>query len=363
MLPAVQGAFFKLHQWMGLAAAALLFVLGITGSALVFENEIDRALNPSTSYVTPQGRLLPLSELVARANVAKLDDPIGGIRIADRPDQAYELTARIRHSVMVDPYTGAILGTRDRERSFARNLHLLHTRFLGGEIGETVAGWLTLFLLALAVSGLILWWPRRIVAFRAGSSSWKRTNFDLHNVLGFYSSVVLVVIALSGALIAFERTTDPLVLKLNGAKETDVTRLRSTPIHEAPIPLEAAVAVANGALPGAFATNISVPSAPTAVYRILLRFPEDRTPAGRSRVYLDQFTGKVLAIENTRDAQRGRRILNLKRSLHTGDIFGAPTRALYFVVSLGLALQAVTGVLIWWNSRKRSGSRAAQPAA
>jgi len=82
-----------------------------------------------------------------------------------------------------------------------------------------------------------------------------------------------------------------------------------------------------------------------------LKYPEDRTPAGRSRVYVDQFTGTVIGVESTRTAQFGRRVLNLKRSLHTGDIFGAPTEALYFLVSLGVALQVGTGVLIWWNSR------------
>ena len=84
-----------------------------------------------------------------------------------------------------------------------------------------------------------------------------------------------------------------------------------------------------------------------------MKFSEDRTPADRSRVYLDQFTGAVLLVENTRTAPLGTRILNLKRSAHTGDIFGARTQTLYFLVSLAIAVQAVTGVVIWWNARKR----------
>ena len=75
------------------------------------------------------------------------------------------------------------------------------------------------------------------------------------------------------------------------------------------------------------------------MFRILKKFPEDRTPAGRSRAYVDQFSGKALLVESTRTAPLGTRILNLKRSAHTGDIFGAPTQALYFIVSLGIALQ------------------------
>jgi len=341
----------KLHQWAGLTGAAFIFVMGATGSALVFENAIDRALNPSTAYVTPAGRPLPLSTLVARANAVDPADPVGGIHVADQPDQAYELSARRRHSIFINQYTGEILGTRNREQSFARFVHLLHTRFLAGEIGEHLAGAFTVVMLFIAVSGIILWWPRKIVWPKAGVS-WKRTNFDFHNTLGLYSSIVMFVIALAGVLIAFERVLDPLVLHLNAAPEADVSKLQSIPEPGARrIPPEEAIAVAEGILPGAFASNINVPAGPKAIYRVLLKFPEDRTPAGRSRVYLDQFTGTVVGVESTRSAQLGRRVLNLKRSLHTGDIFGAPTEALYFLVSLGVAFQVGTGVLIWWTSR------------
>ena len=69
----------------------------------------------------------------------------------------------------------------------------------------------------------------------------------------------------------------------------------------------------------------------------------------------DQVSGQVLLVENTRTAPLGTRILNLKRSAHTGDLFGAPTQALYFIVSLGITLQAISGALSWWNGRRRAG--------
>jgi uncharacterized iron-regulated membrane protein len=258
---------------------------------------------------------------------------------------------RSRQSVMLDPYTGRVLGSRNREQSFARRLHLLHTRLLAGETGELAVGWLTVAMLVLALSGIVLWWPRKIVAL-GRRASWKRTNFDLHNVLGFYSSLVIAVITLSGMSIAFERTTDPVVKRLNG--QADPIAPQSTPVMRATrITLDEAIAIGEAALPGAAATSINVPAGPKAVYRILKKFPEDRTPAGRSRVHIDQFSGQVLLVENTRTAAAGTRILNLKRSAHTGDIFGAATQALYFIVSLGIAAQAMTGALVWLNARKR----------
>ena len=348
-------AFLLAHQWVGLAAAAFLVVIAVSGSTLVFENEIDRALNPTLSYVPNQrDRLspLPLEELVSRVNAERPDDPVGGVRIADQPDQAYEFSSRLRHSTFIDPYVGRVLGSRDREKGLARWLHLLHTRFVAGDVGEQMVGWFSVALLGLAVSGLVLWWPRRIVALRA-SSSWRRAIFDLHNVLGFYSWLVIFAITLSGVLIAFERTTDPVVKRLND--RLDPPTPQSTPVRGTQrITLDQAIAIGESALPGAFASNINVPANPKAPFRILKKFPEDRTPAGRSRVWVDQFSGAVLLVENTRAAGIGTRILNLKRSAHTGDIFGPPTQAIYFLVSLGIALQAITGVLIWWNARKRT---------
>ena len=342
-----------LHQWVGLASGLFLLVISVSGSALVFESEIDRALNPSTSFVTPGARPLPIETLIARVQAAYPKDQIGGVRIADKADQAYEFSLRSRQAAMVDPYTGYVLGLRDREKSFARRAHLLHTRFVAGEIGEKMVGGFSVAMLGLAITGLVLWWPRNILTV-GSASSWKRTNFDLHNVFGFYSSLVMLFITLSGVLIAFEGVTDPLVKRLNDVPDPPAPQ--STPVAGGMrIPVDEAIAIAERALPGAFASNVGIPNGQKAVFRILKKFPEDRTPAGRSRVYIDQFSGKVLLVENTRTAPLGTRILNLKRSAHTGDIFGAPTQALYFMVSLGIALQAITGALIWWNGRRRTG--------
>src|SRR5947207_2226574 len=131
----------KLHLWVGLTAGIFLVVIAVSGSALVFENEIDRALNRSTSFVTPGARPLPIETLIARVQAARPQDQVTGVRIADTPDQAYEFSLRSRQGAMVNPYTGDVLGLRDREQSFARRVHLLHTRLAAGKIGEAMVGW------------------------------------------------------------------------------------------------------------------------------------------------------------------------------------------------------------------------------
>ena len=82
-----------------------------------------------------------------------------------------------------------------------------------------------------------------------------------------------------------------------------------------------------------------------------MRFPEDHTPGGRSRVYVDRYTGAVLGVENMRRAQLGTQIGNRIRSIHTGDVFGRPTEVVWLLATLALVGQAVTGLLMWWNAR------------
>jgi uncharacterized iron-regulated membrane protein len=262
-------------------------------------------------------------------------------------------------TVYVDQYTGRVIGTRtaaEREAGLARRLHLLHTRLLGGPIGESIVGAVAALTLFMAATGLVLWWPRKIVAVKP-RASWKRVNFDLHNAFGFYASAVFLVVALTGIMIAFEGITDPLVSRLN-AKTVPAAPRQSTILPGAtPLPPDALAAAAEAALPGAFLKNLTLPNGGKSVIVAFMKYPEDRTPGGRSRVFLDQYSGRPLLVLDTRTAPLGTRIINLKRSAHTGDIFGAPTRALYFVASLLLAAQVVTGFVIWWN-RERSGGNA-----
>ena len=91
---------------------------------------------------------------------------------------------------------------------------------------------------------------------------------------------------------------------------------------------------------------------PKSPVSVAMRFPEDRTPGGRSRVLVNRFNGELLGTVSTRDAALGTRLDNLKRSLHTGDVLGMPTEALWFAAMLVMLSQIVTGALMWWNARK-----------
>jgi uncharacterized iron-regulated membrane protein len=367
----VHATLLKLHRWAGLVAGLVIFVIAITGCALVFEEDIDRLLNRGLTVVRPGPPAVSLQSAVEAVRAAYPAETPTGIVLPHDAHHALVVVLENDQAVSVDQYRGRVLGSRDRLGGFARFLRRLHKTLLAGETGQTIVGILTLLTLLMAISGMILWWPRRILGVKRGRS-WRRVNFDLHNVLGLYSAAFLAVMCVTGVMITFPGVTDPLVLRLNSAPPRKAAPAASRVLEgESPIGPDEALRLGRAALPGAFVARLSLPPAGTAVYRLGLMFPEDRTPGGRSFVALDQYSGEVVQVQSSRTAELGTKILNLKRPIHTGDVLGAPTRALAFVVSLMLAGQVVTGFLIWWkpgrfafaDGRRRDGGRIRAPAA
>jgi len=92
---------------------------------------------------------------------------------------------------------------------------------------------------------------------------------------------------------------------------------------------------------------------PKAPYAISLRYPEDLTPGGRSRVLIDQYSGDVLRAEGSRTAPLGSRVITLNRALHTGDVFGIPSKIVMSLASLAVVAQFLSGVA-WWLKKRAS---------
>ena len=68
-------------------------------------------------------------------------------------------------------------------------------------------------------------------------------------------------------------------------------------------------------------------------------------------VIVDQYTGDVLYVENSRTAPGGRRMETLNRAVHTGDVFGLPSKIVMSLTSVLAALQMITGVTMLWKRR------------
>jgi uncharacterized iron-regulated membrane protein len=146
------------------------------------------------------------------------------------------------------------------------------------------------------------------------------------------------------------------VNRLAGVEEKKPAPLKVAPPAPGAVALtgQAVHAIALHTEPGARVTSMQGLGVMGKPIRVWMKFPEDRTPAGRTNLFLDPVSGEVLSAQSSRTAPIGFRVVKLwNRQIHTGDIFGLPTRILACVASLALPLLAVTGPLIWWGRVRR----------
>jgi len=121
------------------------------------------------------------------------------------------------------------------------------------------------------------------------------------------------------------------------------------------------IATARETIPGAAPTRIYLACQGNGPDQVDLRFPEEHTPSGRSGVAFDPKSGAVLNIVSSRTAPISFRATDMwNREIHTGDIFGWPTKILAALFSFSLAILSVTGPLMWLNKKlaKAKGRRA-----
>ena len=357
------------HLWAALIASVFLLLLGVTGSFMVYERQIDRMVNRRLIEVQPAGQPLPLGELFARLEKAHPGFKVTEMAFPRRPDAAYELYLDPGNNTegiveTVDQYTGRELGDARTASTFVNSVHQLHTHLLMDkhrEAAKLIVGCASIFLLFLSCSGIILWWRRKLFSIN-WSGSGKRINFDLHNVLGIFCSLFLFCFALTGIALTWDGAVGNLIGKVMPSGE--MPRRPRLPEHAGDagaLAPDAILAAARAALPGAEIDSLSIhPGAPVD---LRMKFPEDRTPVGRSRVWLDPYTGKALSVWSTRTAPVGFKLSRMWiREIHTGDIWGWPTQLLACVVSLVLPVLAITGTLIWWNRSRKLVPASAEEA-
>lgn len=351
----IRSVLFKLHLAGGLGAGLLLLILGVSGAVLAFSDEIDAFLHPSVFKVVPQPQPLPLTRLAANATTVLHPGDVIKVYVPSvRPDRSYWFAAfpghhRLPRQVFVNQYTGEVLGNLSMVR-FTTMMKALHTI-------PVLMGFSAIVLMFLAPSGLYLWWPLKRIRINT-SVSLRRLSFDLHNSLGFFSSIFLLGFAATGAYMAFETWTVPLTIALTQSKPMQRTVVSQPKAGVQPISADLACSIAKNALPDASILWVSIPHEPGDVYLVKMRFTEDHSDNGGSVVWIDQFSGNTLDVVSTRNASPVQRVANLNRALHTGAIGGGTGRLMAALASLALPLQAITGAWLWWTKRRsRSGPR------
>ena len=352
-------AFLWLHRWLGLAAGLIISFLGLTGSALVFRHELEAKIEPRLVHVQEQSQRVTWQTVYNNVQRAYPDAKINHFFLGRTPTTSHEiwLDGGERYAY-VNPYTGEVLGDRSQAGGVLPWLFQAHTHLVAGETGEKIAGWSGLTLVALSISGLLLWLPRRPWkaagwrnAFKLHwKKSWKVRNYELHRVGGALIACFLLLSSITGVAMVWPEVTESIVSTFAGK----TTRPKPKATQSArTLPLDVLVAKANAAFPDAELRRISFPAKPGAPLVIRKKRASDLHPNGMNYIYLDATTGQVLAIDDASKASLGTRIMNARYPIHIGLWGGTTTRVLAVFVGLSPLLLFVSGFIIWNGKRNR----------
>lgn len=367
-----------LHRYTGLILALYLVLVGLTGSVIAFKEEIDGWLNPQWQGL-PDGNAvasrLPVDQLVA---VAERQQPAGRVAFfyAAREDSGVaraflvprEEGAQIAPDlVFIDAATGAVIGERTMAHALGLGredivptLFRLHRNLLLGDLGKTVTGVLGLIWLAMLIIGIVLAWPKKGKGWKAalgvkrGAGSF-RVMYDLHRAVGLVAGVLLMLLALTGAILNLPDVARPAV----GA----VSALSPPPASRNPKVLSAgwqqAIDAARATHPQASLFGAAFNPAQN-LYQVRLHKPNDLQHSGTLRVFVDASDGKVVRSHDPLSGTGGDAFIGLQYALHSGQILGLPGQALMAFAGLLPLLFAVTGIAIWLQKRRSAAVRHAR---
>ncbi|HEY8388854.1 MAG TPA: PepSY-associated TM helix domain-containing protein [Parasegetibacter sp.] len=390
--------FNDVHLWLGLGSGLIILVVCLSGTLYVFNTELTEWGAPHLYKVSvPAGK----ERIPADALVGKIKEVSGGnitsVSIFHDQERTYQFSvkkegdkSRFGTTYMVDPYTGEIVGNStepNKVKDFMAKMFSLHRWLLldkvekpilsgisNRELGSMITGWATIIFTLGCITGLIIWFPKKIKTWRQGlkismKGNWKRTNRDLHNTLAFYSLIFLLLMGLTGPQWSFQWYRTGLQKSLGTYKPADAPKEKpaksklpegiagnseqeivSTEAFKAGIAEYIATAEKVLSYKGNY--NISLPADSFGTVTVTKTKIGFFAPAAGDRVILDQYSADVLKKELFGDKPFNERVAASIKALHVGNVYGTFTKILYFITCLIATSLPVTGTIIWLNKLK-----------
>lgn len=349
----------QLHLWLGLASGLVVLVVTLSGAALVFEKEIEQ-LASSDLYFVPAGtERLPIDSLKNQA--ARYDPAVKLTRFEIEPHANnrtaifYGKKGEGTYMIAVNPYTGAVIRGVQTDYRFFPIMLKLHRYLLAGPVGKAVTGVSCIIFLVLVISGIVLWWPKRWKNFRQRVSikwdaSFKRVVWDLHAVGGFYMHLFIFIIALTGLTWSYKWFNNGIFLLFDGKPQVAYKAPANTKIQPAGLLFyEKVYRQANRELPYKGLLAIQFPPNDSTSVTVTKENHEARITNVVDFIYYETATGQLLGKRLYADQSTGMKVRRAVYPIHTGEIFGWPTKVLALISCLVGAALPITGFLIWYK--------------
>lgn len=353
---------FQVHLWAGITLAAYLIVIGVTGSILVFQPELEdiSGLHPwrQTRAKEP---FADITLVIARLRAAYPHFRILSINTPSQidPDFVTVLQGRGRIKVASSAVSGEVLGEFPRRATWIDIVHDLHETLLIRRNGRIVNGVGAAFLLLLSATGLVIWWPgvrnwRRALKVDF-HRNWRRINYDTHSAAGFWTLLIVSFWALSGIYFAWPRQVFRLVNSLSPIVTARPPVMRVIPDPDTTRPdLAAMVGRASAIDPGTKLSGVTFPYGPRAPLEVRMARGTGTGREYEDTVYFSPYTGEYLGTWRYGVNQSlGDWIIWSQEPLHFGTSWGLGVKLVWAAAGLSVPLLTITGLLMYWNRALR----------
>ncbi len=400
---AARRAALVVHRYVGLVMAVFLLVAGLTGSLLAFNDELDAWISPALMRVSApaDGKYLDPFEVTARVQ-AQLPKGQTHQAVGFNPEPGRAMSAWLEvkpdqwREVFVDPYTGAILGSRDWGnlsegiKNLMPFIYRLHYSLALDDVGTVLFGIVALLWTIDCFVGAYLTFPaarQRAVSSRSKPwiSRWLpmwlvRTNklfglvFTWHRASGLWVWAMLLVFAWSAVGFNLNAVYEPVMGTVTGMGKSGHGLLPelTPPFPKPKLSLREAHVVGQGLMQA---------QADQRGFRVYedkwLYYAEDHgafvygvhsdldlnAKHPRTEVYFDGQTGELIAFDAPSGISTGNTISSWLFALHMGAVGGLAYRIAVMLMGFAVTALSVTGVWIWWRKRGKRGVRADDAAA
>lgn len=372
-----------LHLWLGLATGIVVILVCLTGCIWVFQEEITRIILEPESNVPYQKKPVVLPSQL----MAIVDKEFPGRRVASAEyHQGRAISVNLDGqrgegaSLKVNPYTGEIIRKVDPNAAAADFFEwiLEGHRFLWlpAKIGGPLVNYSTLLFVFTLITGMVLWWPpkwTKSMRQRSFAVKWKgsakRVNYDLHNVMGIYSLLVVVAIAMTGMVYGIEwfgkgvywTTTGGTPFPGYGKFYSDTLQTWRPYSPTQAVDLAWQRAAYQHPESKGFYIAFSDYATRKAVI-IVTVYPSAGVIYDNQGYIYDQFTLKELPKDKIygrkfSEDSFGNQLRRMNYDIHIGTVLGLPGKVLAFFASLIGASLPITGFIIWWGKQKKDKSR------
>lgn len=360
----------KLHLWLGLSSGLIVFIIAITGCIYAFQEEIQNATQPYR-FVEKQDQpfLLP-SEIQTVADSALPNKHFHAVMHYKNGQSSvaiYYSRDEYYYYVYVNPYSGEVLKVKNMEEGFFH--FILDGHFylwLPEDIGQTVVASATLVFLIMIITGLILWWPKnkngrkQRFSIKWKNVRWRRKNYDLHNVMGFYVWVVAFIFAFTGLIFGFQWFKQGVFYTLSGGEQfvqyyNPVSDTTSVYGHNL-APIDKVWLMMEQEYPDADWIEVHPPE--NNIDAIAANANPDASTYWKTDFrYFDQHTLEELPVTHVWSridkATFAAKFLRMNYDIHVGAILGLPGKIIAFLFSLVIASLPITGFFIWYGRNKK----------